>query len=77
MGRKPGTVSCSKLDRKRLWELSRDASQPRIALRAQLVLQCVDGKRIKDIAAEYSERPNPLKTTSPYQLSFDKALSGY
>jgi transposase len=60
MGRVSEKVSCSKTDRRRLWELSRDASQPRIALRANLVLQCVDGKRIKDIAAEYSERPNTV-----------------
>ena len=60
MGRAPEQVNCSKLDRNRLLELACDKSQPRVALRAQLVLQCVDGKRIKDIAAEYHERPNTV-----------------
>lgn len=60
MGRIPERVSCSITDRKRLLELAQDTSQPRVALRAQMVLQCADGKRIKDIAAEHQERPNTV-----------------
>lgn len=60
MGRTPEQISCSKTDRNKLLDLARDTSQPRISLRAKLVLQCIDGKRIKDIASEYHERPNTV-----------------
>mgnify|MGYP002624420624 CR=1 FL=1 len=60
MGRIPEQVNCSITDRNELLELAHDTTQPRIALRAQMVLQCADGKRIKDIAAEHHERPNTV-----------------
>ena len=60
MGRIPEKVSCSITDRNRLLELANDTNQPRVALRAQMVLKCADGKRIKDIASEYHERPNTV-----------------
>ena len=60
MAKKYEPVNCSKSDRIKLEELVADESQPRIALRAQLVLQCVDGRRVKDIAADFQERPNTV-----------------
>lgn len=60
MSRIPEKVSCSITDRNRLLDLANDTNQPRVALRAQMVLKCADGKRIKDIASEYHERPNTV-----------------
>ena len=60
MARKYTSISCSKTDIIKLEELSSDSSQTRIAIRAQMILQCIKGTQIKDIAAEFHERPNTV-----------------
>lgn len=60
MPRKSREVNCSKIDIIKLQQLSDDTKNPRMALRARIVLQCIDGKRIKDIASEFNERPNTV-----------------
>ena len=53
-------IECSKTDIIILHEMSTDTSNPRLALRAQMVLQCIEGRQVKDIAAELGERPNTV-----------------
>lgn len=55
-------IDCSKEDIIELHRLSDDESNPRLAIRARIVLSCVEGKQIKDIAAELNERPNTVIT---------------
>lgn len=62
MPRKYKKIDCSKEDIIELHKLSEDESNPRIAIRARIVLGCVEGKQIKDIAAELHERPNTVIT---------------
>lgn len=62
MPRKYKKIDCSKEDIIELHKLSEDESNPRIAIRAKMVLGCVEGKQIKDIAAELHERPNTVIT---------------
>ena len=53
-------LSCSKTD---IIELNKSASStddPRLALRAKIVLECAEGKQVKDIAADLQERPNTV-----------------
>lgn len=60
MPRKYKPVTCSKKDFITLLQLSNDPSKPRLSKRAQMVLQCIQGKQIKDIAIEFGERPNTV-----------------
>lgn len=55
-------VDYSKKDIIELHKLSEDDTNPRVAKRAQIVLGCIEGKQIKDIAAELHERPNTVIT---------------
>lgn len=60
MPRKYKPVTCNKTDFMKLLQLSKDQSKPRLSKRAQMVLQCIQGKQIKDIAIEFGERPNTV-----------------
>lgn len=53
-------IEYSKTDIIALSALSIDTSSPRLALRAQMVLKCIEGQQIKDIATELNERPNTV-----------------
>ena len=53
-------IECSKTDIIILHEISMNTSNPRIALRAQIVLRCIEGQQVKDIASELGERPNTV-----------------
>lgn len=55
-------VDCSKEDIRELHRLSEGDANPRLAMRAKIVLGCIEGKQIKDIAAEFNERPNTVIT---------------
>ena len=60
MPRKYQPITCSKTDIIKLRELSSDQDNPRLALRASMVLRCIEGEQIKDIAADLHERPNTV-----------------
>lgn len=60
MPRKYAPISCSKSDFCELHRLSVDTADHRLAIRCQMVLRCLDGCQIKDIAAEFHERPNTV-----------------
>ncbi len=60
MPRKYVPISCSKSDLSELERLSADTADRRLAIRCQMVLQCLDGRQIKDIASEFHERPNTV-----------------
>ena len=60
--RKYKKIDCSKEDIIELHRISSDESNPRLAIRAKIVLGCIEGKQIKDIAAELNERPNTVIT---------------
>lgn len=60
MSRKYTPITCSKTDFISLQALASDSSNPRLALRARMVLQCLEGKQIKDIAVNLGERPNTV-----------------
>ena len=62
MPRKYTKIDCSKEDIIELTKLSSDGSDIRLATRAKIVLGCIEGKQIKDIAAELNERPNTVIT---------------
>lgn len=60
MPRKYTPITCSKTDFISLQKLAADPLNPRLALRARMVLQCLEGKQIKDIAIDLDERPNTV-----------------
>lgn len=60
MPRKYRTIICSKSDFIELQRLAADSRDQRLSLRCQMVLQCLEGKRIKDIASLFHERPNTV-----------------
>ena len=60
MPRKYKPITYSKSDIIQLRELSSDEDNPRLAVRALMVLRCIEGEQIKDIAAELHERPNTV-----------------
>ena len=60
MPRKYKPISCSKSDAIRLKELSLDQDNPRLAMRALMVMRCIEGEQIKDIADDLHERPNTV-----------------
>ena len=60
MSRKSPTIICSKSDIDQLELLAVDLSEPRIAKRAAMVLECIKGSQVKDVAAMFSERPNTV-----------------
>lgn len=60
MPRKYKSINCPKTDIIKLNELAQDPTQPRLSIRAQMVLQCIEGRPIKDISADFSERPNTV-----------------
>ena len=62
MPRKYAKIDCSKEDIIELTKMSSDESNIRLATRAKIVLGCIEGKQIKDIAAELNERPNTVIT---------------
>ena len=53
-------VLCTKSDLEQLRILASDTSHPRLAIKAQIVLMCAAGMKIKDIAEELGERPNTV-----------------
>ena len=60
MPRKYEHIKCSKSDILKLHELSSKADDRRLASRALMILRCVEGIQIKDIALELHERPNTV-----------------
>lgn len=60
MPRKYTPITCSKSDLISLQSLAMDPLNPRLALRARMILQCLEGKQIKEIAMELGERPNTV-----------------
>lgn len=60
MSRKYTPITCSKTDFISLQTLAADPLNPRLALRARMILQCLQGKQIKDIAVDLGERPNTV-----------------
>ncbi len=60
MPRKYKPISCSNSDIIILRQWAGDDENPRLAVRAKIVLACADGLQVKDIAAELSERPNTV-----------------
>lgn len=53
-------VSCSEQEREELERLAHDSTHERLALRCQMVLQCLDHRQIKDIAEQFHERPSTV-----------------
>ncbi|MBP5751793.1 MAG: helix-turn-helix domain-containing protein [Treponema sp.] len=53
-------LSCSKTDIIELNKIASSTDDPRLALRAKIVLECAEGKQVKDIAADLQERPNTV-----------------
>ncbi len=53
-------IDCSKEDIIALNRIALDSSNPRLALRAKIVLRCADGQQVKKIAEELGERPNTV-----------------
>lgn len=60
MARASKHVVCTKSDIEQLRILASDTSNPRLAVKAQIVLKCADGMKVKDIAAKLGERPNTV-----------------
>lgn len=60
MPRKPPQITCDKSDIEALECLAGETGGKRLARRASLVLECVRGAQVKDIAARYGERPNTV-----------------
>ena len=60
MSRKSPALICSKSDIETLRLISADASKGRLAQRAAMVLACLEGRQAKDIACQFSERPNTV-----------------
>lgn len=60
MPRKYAPIVYSKSDIKALSEMAANSDDQRLATRALIVLKCIEGKQIKDIAAELGERPNTV-----------------
>lgn len=60
MSRKSKPVYYSKSDLLELKRLAADSHDQRLSLRCQMVLRCIDGSPIKEIAAEFHERPNTV-----------------
>ena len=53
-------ISCSKTDIVELNKIATSSDEPRLSLRARIVLACIEGRQVKDIAAELNERPNTV-----------------
>jgi len=60
VSRKSKPVVCSKSDILQLHRLAQESSSERLAKRARMVIMCIEGKQVKDIAAELDERPNTV-----------------
>ena len=53
-------ISYSKTDIIELNKISISSTDHRLSMRARIVLACIEGRQIKDIAAEFKERPNTV-----------------
>lgn len=53
-------VNCSKTDIFELNEIATSSDDNRLSLRAKMILACIEGRQVKDIAAEFNERPNTV-----------------
>ena len=53
-------ITCSKNDIIKLEQIAKDNSNERVSQRASMVLRCINGDRIKDIASSMNERPNTV-----------------
>lgn len=60
MPRKAQPLTYNKKDIIDLNRLSHQTDQPRIAARATMILRCIEGQQIKDIAYDLNERPNTI-----------------
>ena len=60
MGRRTRPLLCSESEILALEALAADETNPRLALRARMILECAKGQQIKDVAAMFSERPNTV-----------------
>jgi len=57
MSRRYKPAECSRTDIITLQQIASDDANPRIAVRAQIVLKCAEGPQVKDIAEELNECP--------------------
>lgn len=53
-------VNCSKTDIIELNKIATSSDDHRMAIRARMILACIEGRQIKEIAAEFNERPNTV-----------------
>lgn len=53
-------VSFSNSDIIELHKLMEASDDPRLVTRAKIILECIEGRQVKDIAAELQERPNTV-----------------
>jgi len=60
VSRKSKPVVCAKSDIQQLQSIAGGHSYKRLAERAAMVLGCIEGRQVKDIAAEMGERPNTV-----------------
>ena len=60
MPRKYTPLSCSKSDIIELQKLVDDPIDIRLSVRAQIILKCIAGMQVKDIATQLNERPNTV-----------------
>jgi transposase len=61
MGRKAQPIECDEKQRKGLEQLARSRSKPRQQVeRARMVLGCVEGSEVKEVAARCHTRPNTV-----------------
>jgi transposase len=61
MPKQPRTLSCSEQDRKALEEWARSRTQEaRLVERAKIIIQCLKGNSVSDIARSLSVRPNTV-----------------
>ena len=53
-------VNCSKTDIIELEKIASSSDDRRLSLRARMVMACIEGRQVKEIAAEFNERPNTV-----------------
>ena len=60
MSKRYKPVNYSKTDIIELDRIATSSDDQRLSMRARIILACIEGRQIKDIAAEFNERPNTV-----------------
>lgn len=60
MAKRYKPVNYSKTDIIELDKIATSSDDQRLSVRARIILACIEGRQIKDIAAEFNERPNTV-----------------